>query len=75
MFYTIQYENKSNSTIIKAGNNHPYPRIDLQLANGHKKRIFENDASEYEARINTVLRYTEFYDTSHIGIVYNNCLI
>lgn len=29
--YTIQYEDRSNNTIIRADNNHPYPHIDLQL--------------------------------------------
>lgn len=69
--YTVQYEDKRNNTIIRADNNHPYPHIDLQLPNKNKeKRIFDTDPSDYEASINTVLRYSEFYNNPTIGIDY-----
>lgn len=69
--YTIQYEDRSNNTIIRADNNHPYPHIDLQLPDGNKeKRVFDTDPSDYEASVNTVLRYAEFYNSRTIGIDY-----
>lgn len=69
--YTIQYEDRSNKTIIRADNNHPYPHIDLQLPDGNKeKRVFDTDPSDYEASVNTVLRYAEFYNSHTIGIDY-----
>ncbi|MGC1931818.1 MAG: hypothetical protein WA667_22850 [Candidatus Nitrosopolaris sp.] len=69
--YTIQYEDRSNNPIIRADNYHSYPHIDLQLPHGNKeKRLFDTDPSDYEASINAVLRYAEFYNTSTIGIDY-----
>jgi hypothetical protein len=69
--HTIQYEDRSNNTIVRADNNHPYPHIDLQLPDRNKeKRVFDTDPSDYEASVNTVLRYAEFYNSRTIGIDY-----
>src|SRR6266566_1691876 len=62
--YTIQYEDRS-----RADNNHLYPHIDLQLPDRNKeKRVFDTDPSDYEASVNTVLRYAEFFNSRTIGI-------
>jgi hypothetical protein len=69
--YTIQYEDRSNNTIIRADNKHQYPHIDLYLPNSNKeKRIFDTDPSDYEAAINTVLRYAEFHNSHTVGVDY-----
>jgi hypothetical protein len=69
--YTIQYEDRSNNTIIRADNEHSYPHIDLLLPHRNKeKRIFDTDPSDYEAGVNTVLRYAELYNRRTVGIDY-----
>lgn len=69
--YTIQYEDKSNNAIVRADNDHSYPHIDLILPHkSREKKIFDTDPSDYEASINTVLRYAEFYDSHTVGIDY-----
>jgi hypothetical protein len=69
--YTIQYEDRSNNTIIRADNYHLYPHIDLQLPPENKeKKLFDTDPSDYEASINAVLRYAEFYNSRTVGIDY-----
>jgi hypothetical protein len=69
--YTIQYHDSSNNTIIRADNDHPYQHIDLKLPNNNQeKRVFDTDPSDYEAAINTVLRYAEIYNNRSIGVDY-----
>jgi hypothetical protein len=69
--YTIQYEDNSNKMIIRADNYHAYEHIDLKLPKkNQEKRVFDTDPSDYEAAINTVLRYAEFYNNRFIGVDY-----
>jgi hypothetical protein len=69
--YTIQYEDNSNKMVIRADNYHAYEHIDLKLPNmNQEKRVFDTDPSDYEAAINTVLRYAEFYSNRFIGVDY-----
>jgi hypothetical protein len=69
--YTIQYHDNINNTIIRADNDHPYQHIDLKLHNNNQeKRVFDTDPSDYEAAINTVLRYAEIYNNCFIGVDY-----
>jgi hypothetical protein len=69
--YTIQYEDTNNNCTIRADNGHTFPHIDLQLPNKQKeKRIFDTDPEDYEASINSVLRYAEFYNNQYSGVDY-----
>ena len=69
--YRVIYHDKSNNTVIRADNNHPYPHLDLELPNRkQEKRVFDTPPSDYEASINSVLRYAEYYNSSMIGVDY-----
>jgi hypothetical protein len=69
--YKVLYQDQNNKTIIRADNNHPYQHIDLELPNRNKeKKVFDTDPSDYEASINSVLRYAEFYNNPMIGVNY-----
>jgi hypothetical protein len=69
--YRIVYINTVDRTVIRADSDHPYPHIDLELA-GKKKvtNVFDSEPYDYEAGINTVLRYAEYYKNPNIGIDY-----
>jgi hypothetical protein len=69
--YRIVYINTVDRTVIRADSDHPYPHIDLELAGGQKvTNVFDTEPYDYEAGINSVLRYVEFYKNPNIGIDY-----
>ena len=69
--YRIVYVDTSDKTVIRADSDHPYPHIDLELPGKNKAtNVFDTNPSDYEAGINVVLRYVEFYKNRNIGIDY-----
>lgn len=71
--YKVMYLSKSeggrNPTNIRADNFHPYPHIDLELPDMPKEtKMFDTDPSDYEASVNTVLRYAEYYKNKMTGV-------
>ena len=63
--YKVMYRNTENNLRIRSDNGHiangqQFPHIDIEHPNTKKtKKIFDTDPSDYEASINTVLRYAE----------------
>ena len=62
--YKIMYHDTDSNSRIRSDNGHitsngqRFPHIDLELPNKeNKKMIFDTDPMDYEASINTVLRY------------------
>lgn len=55
-----------------------FPHIDLELPHkSSEKMVFDTDPSDYEASINTVLRYAERHGNPMVGVDYwlNNLTI
>jgi hypothetical protein len=72
--FRIQYQSVMHDTVIRADNYEPFPHIDIEPYNNLQKKqiknIFDTDPSDYEAGVNTVLRYAERMCNRRIGIEY-----
>jgi hypothetical protein len=74
--YKVMYHNTENNLRIRSDNGHiengqRYPHIDLEMPDMEKKKmVFDTDPSDYEASINTVLRYAERYSNPMVGVNY-----
>lgn len=71
--YKVMYLSKDDSgknpTNIRADNFHPYPHVDIELPKMPKEtNVFDIDPSDYEASVNTVLRYAERSKNKMIGV-------
>jgi hypothetical protein len=74
--YKVMYRNTDSNLRIRSDNGHigangrPFPHIDLEIPNkGNTKMVFDTDPSDYEASVNTVLRYAERFSPM-IGVDY-----
>jgi hypothetical protein len=71
MKYKVMYREIESNLRIRADNGHPFPHIDLELP--HKtseKMVFDTDPSDYEASVNTVLRFAERHGNPMVGVDY-----
>lgn len=73
MKYKVMYLSKGESggkpINIRADSFHLYPHVDIELPKTSKEtNVFDTDPSDYEATVNTVLRYAEHCSNKMIGV-------
>lgn len=69
--YTIQYFNSLKDIKIRTDLGlHSYPHIDIETKDQTQKNVYDTDPYDYEACINTVLRYAERISNKFVGIHY-----
>jgi hypothetical protein len=74
LIYTIQYQNLKTGKIIRTDSKHAFYHIDIEELDEKGKwqeikKIYDSPPDDYEARVNSVLRYSERFN-KRIGIEY-----
>lgn len=71
IIYTFQYFNSLTNIRIRTDiGKHTYPHIDIETKDQKLKNVYDTDPSDYEASINTILRYAERMSNKFIGFHY-----
>ena len=69
--YTFQYFNSLTNIRIRTDiGKHSFPHIDIETKDKKLKNLYDTDPSDYEASINTILRYAERLSNKFIGFHY-----
>jgi hypothetical protein len=73
IMYTFQYFDSLKNIKIRTDRGmgkHTYPHIDIETKNLKLKNLYDTDPADYEASINTILRYAERISNKFIGFHY-----
>jgi hypothetical protein len=71
IIYTFQYFNSLTNIRIRTDiGRHTFPHIDIETKDKKLKKLYDTDPFDYEASINTILRYAERMSNKFIGFHY-----
>jgi hypothetical protein len=71
ILYTIQYFNIVKNIKIRTDLGvHRYPHIDIEIEDQKHTNVYDTDPYDYEASINTILRYAERISNKFVGVLY-----